>query len=79
MNVTVLRQNPVCPSTWTMLFRDQEFGDGNIGAIIHDVKQNFPCEAGDELIVIMDDRVNRVTMVPATLEAVWFPMKKGPE
>lgn len=76
MNVTVLKRDSRTSVGWTMLFRDQSFGKGNVDAIITCIQQHYMCEVGDELIVIMDDKVKRVKMVPATLEAEWLPMKR---
>lgn len=74
MKVTVLRRNTAHPTRWDMLFQDCSFG--NVDAIIRNVQQNYTCVTGDELIVIMDDEIRRVKMVPATLEAEWLPTTK---
>lgn len=72
MNVTVLRRNNTRPTMWDMLFQDRSFG--NIHAIIYDVQQNYTCVVGDELMVIIDDKVRHVNMVVGTVEAKWSDM-----
>ena len=76
VNVTVLRRKSPTSVEWDMVFRDQEFINGDTAAVITRIQDYCPCQPGDELIIIMDDRAERVIMSAKTLQAVWFPMKR---
>ena len=75
MNVSVLRRNIAHPTMWDMLFQDYYFE--NLHAIIYEVRRKHTCVDGDELIVIIDDKVRRVEMAYGSLEAKWLPVTEG--